>query len=396
MEKQVVLRFVAMSDVHVGEVNDTEANRFREAMEASYQYASKQEYKTLDALLLAGDMTKSGYENEVEAFKEVHDECLREETKSLLIMGNHEYFVESGDHVWQRWERIMQQDKNTHEVVNGYHFIGISLTAYSGYTDQIEWVEQELQKAATEAPGKPIFVQMHYHAANTVYGSDFWGAEDLNGVFEKYPQIIHFSGHSHYPINDPRSIWQEKYTALGCGTLAYFELEPGMVYGSIPPNAEVAFQFYIVEVLEDDTVVVKAYDGITQSFFDMEYRLKPPFLPENFVYTKERATGSEKPKFAPDGEIKIETIGETSVSLTIPQAKGSERVHSYRFDFYTEDELKMSASIWSEFYFVDMPQTLTQEFTNLTPKTHYKVTVTAINSWGKESDKPLIAEFITE
>jgi hypothetical protein len=42
MQKQVVLRFVAMSDVHVGEVNDTEANRFRQAMETSYKYAYEQ------------------------------------------------------------------------------------------------------------------------------------------------------------------------------------------------------------------------------------------------------------------------------------------------------------------------------------------------------------------
>jgi hypothetical protein len=290
----------------------------------------------------------------------------------------------------------MKQPKNTHEVIKGYHFIGISLTAYSGYTDQIEWVEQELQKAAADAPEKPIFVQMHYHAANTVYGSDLWGASDLNEIFEKYPQIIHFSGHSHYPINDPRSIWQEKYTALGCGTLSYFELEPGMIYGSIPPKAEDAFQFYIVEILEDDTVVVKAYDGITQNFFDLEHKIEPPFVPENFVYTKERANRSKKPAFGPDAEIKIHTIGDTAVSLTIPQAMGGEPVHSYRFDFYAEDELKMSASIWSEFYFVDMPKTLTQEFTNLTPKTPYKVRVTAMNSWGKESDEPLTTEFITK
>ena len=396
MQKEVVLRFVAMSDVHVGEPYDEEAMRFGEAMEASYAYAMSQEYKTLDALLLAGDMTKSGYENEVIAFKEVLDRNIRKETRPLLIMGNHEYFVESGAHVGKRWERIMKQTMNTHEVINGYHFIGISLTSYSGYTDQIEWVDRELQKAVAEDPEKPVFVQQHYHITNTVYGSDLWGTSDLTEVFDKYPQIIHFSGHSHYPINDPRSIWQENYTALGCGTLSYFELEPGMVYGSIPPKASDAFQFYIVEVHEDHSVTVKAYDGITKQFFGFEHHIEPPFVPEAFVYTKERAKKADKPYFAEGAEVQIEHITDTSVTLTIPQAIDKECIHSYRFDFYKDDKVEMSASIWSEFYFVDTPKTLTQEFLGLTPKTQYKLTVTAINSWGKECAEPLKAEFITE
>ena len=396
MSKEVVLRFVVMSDVHTGHVEDVEVVRFNKAMDVCYTYAAAQEYKPLDALLVAGDMTKCGYEHEMIAFKEILDKNIKDGTRALLVMGNHEYFKETGKQVSDRWQRIMEQSMNTHEVINGYHFIGISLTTYMGYTDQREWVECELKKAVEADPEKPVFVQQHYHVSNTVYGSDLWGTSCLNDIFEKFPQVIHFSGHSHYPINDPRSIWQGSFTALGCGTLSYFELEPGMVYGSIPPKATEAFQFYIVEVHEDHSVTIKAYDGISGQFFDFEYCIEPPFSPEAFVYTNARAEKADKPFFAEGAAASIEAITKESVTIAVPQALDNECIHSYRFDFYKGDKLETSATIWSEFYFVNMPKVVTQEFTGLEPNTDYRVNITAIDSWGKESAVPLKVEFTTE
>lgn len=394
-DKKVVLRFVAMSDVHTGQTTDVESVRFGRAVNAAYDYAASQEYPALDAILVAGDMTNHGYESEMIAFKEDVDTFVRDTTRPLLVMGNHEYFVETGKAVSDRWERIMKQNMNTHEVINGYHFIGVSLTTYMGYTDQVEWLEAELQKAAEDAPEKPIFVQQHYHVTGTVYGSDLWGTPCLLNVLEKYPQVIDFSGHSHYPMNDPRSIWQGSFTALGCGTLSYFELEPGMIYGSIPPKATNAFQFYIVEVHEDHSVTIKLYDGISEQFFDIEYHIAPPFVPATFSYTNARAEKADKPSFAEGANIVVESVTDGKVTLTIPQAIDGECIHSYRFDFYKEGSIATTASIWSEFYFVDMPKTLTQEFTELTPATEYTVTVTAIDSWGKECETPLRVEFTT-
>ena len=83
------------------------------------------------------------------------------------------------------------------------------------------------------------------------------------------------------------------------------------------------------------------------------------------------------------------------MKLTIPQATDGECMHSYRFDFYRNGVKDMTASIWSEFYFLDTPKTLTQEFTGLLEGSHYVVKVTAIDSWGKECEVPLSAGFTT-
>ena len=395
VKKEVVLRFAVMSDVHVGSVNDTDYKRFGKALETAYAYAAGKEYNKLDAVLVAGDMTNNGYESEMQAFKKGVDEFVKDGTKALLITGNHEFFHEEGQPVIERWERIMNQKINTHEVINGYHFIGVSLEGYSDYTSGVEWLKAELKKAAEDDPEKPIFVQQHYHISNTVYGSDLWGVSEFTSILNQYPQVIDFSGHSHYPMNDPRSIWQGAFTALGCGTLAYFELEPGMVYGSIPPNASNAAQYYIVEVNSDNSVNIKLYDLITESFFDIEYDIENPADKSTFKYTNDRANDADEPVFADGAEITVEKVSTESVTLTIPQATDGEMIHSYRFEFYIDDKLDTTASIWSEFYFKDMPKTLTREFDGLTEGTEYTVKVTAIDSWGKESKEKLSATFKT-
>ena len=40
-----------------------------------------------------------------------------------------------------------------------------------------------------------------------------------------YSNIINFSGHSHFPIIDERSIWQKEFTAIQTGSTSYVELE---------------------------------------------------------------------------------------------------------------------------------------------------------------------------
>ena len=168
-----------------------------------------------------------------------------------------------------------------------------------------------------------------------------------------------------------------------------------MIYGSIPPNSSTACQYYIVEVHRDNSVNIKGYDVITEQFFDFEYNIEKPADKDSFIYTDARAEAADKPVFAEDAKVTVESVDKNKVKLTIPQATDGECIHSYRFDFYIDGELVSSDSIWSEFYFLDTPKTLTQEFKGLLEGSDYEVKVTAIDSWGKESEKPITAEFST-
>ena len=76
---------------------------------------------------------------------------------------------------------------------------------------------------------------------DTVYGSllgeadgiwksflpGYWATRELPEILSKYPQVVAFGGHLHFPLNDPRSIWQGDFTALGCASVRYMALEAG-------------------------------------------------------------------------------------------------------------------------------------------------------------------------
>lgn len=291
-----VLRFAVCSDVHFGNDNELEAKgeeageeyeeylqkvdvpgqRLAAAIQMAYSYSESYDgYKGLDAFAVAGDFTNKGAPEQYEAFNKTCSENLRADTQRIVCAGNHEYIMyEDSDRT--EGARVFEKyigSLNNHYVINGYHFISVS------YDDKVEtylksgvWLKKELDKAVADTGDKPIFVFQHPAPFLTVYGSVKWGDPTISAILSSYPQVVDFSGHSHYPINDPRSIWQGTFTALGCGTLAYFETELDTIAGNFPGDVEQAAQFYFVEADKDGNLRIKAYDLITNQFL-VEYYL---------------------------------------------------------------------------------------------------------------------------
>ena len=92
-----------------------------------------------------------------------------------------------------------------------------------------KWFEKKIKIALEDNDTKPIFVTTHFPPYNTVYGSLEWGNKILAECFKKYPQIINFSGHSHYSLIDERSIYHKDCTAIQTQSLSYIELEYGKI-----------------------------------------------------------------------------------------------------------------------------------------------------------------------
>ncbi|MBR5758422.1 MAG: metallophosphoesterase, partial [Thermoguttaceae bacterium] len=103
---EVVLRFSALSDVHFKKNRDCkEADRFQRSMKFMYDYSSQQPYKNFDAMLVAGDKSDHGWDEELLFFKEVMDEGIKEGTTTILCMGNHEFIAGNK----KRWEEIFER-----------------------------------------------------------------------------------------------------------------------------------------------------------------------------------------------------------------------------------------------------------------------------------------------
>ena len=145
-------------------------------------------------------------------------------------------------------------DADFHKVINVFHFIGLSDSDTDGihYTQkQIHWLKEQLDAAVAEDHNKPIFVTHYEHNYNTVYGSEPYaggGVSYFKATLQKYPQVVDFYGHSHYPLNDPRSIWQSGFTAIGTGVLAYTEMTVKDIRIFDPADYYETSTFWIVEV----------------------------------------------------------------------------------------------------------------------------------------------------
>lgn len=403
--KAPVMRFAVASDVHYKEYDSIERQRFADLFKDSYAYCESQSYKSLDAVVIVGDFTDSGSSKQYAAFNETWQSNIKDETQMIVVMGNHEW----GSSSYADFEKKMSMEPNSDNVVKGFHLIGLSPLGGGDYTGSYDWLDEHFTAAVNEDPEKPIFTFQHHHIRDTVYVSEEWYTDQLDDIYRKYPQNINFSGHSHGPVNDPRSLWQGKYTALGTGTLSYFEFLSGMTYGTIPSDAGEAAQFYIVEVFADNSVKILPYNLLTHDFFDdpsdysdakMEWIIDRPSDASSFRYNQAaRKKAADKPLF-PDNTPApvISDIGVKTATISFTQATDGECVYSYEIAVYKKGSSAAfrTYNIFSGYYIEPRPQTLSYTMGGLNDLTEYEVRVTAVDCFGKRGENFISAAFTTK
>ncbi len=397
-EFKTAFRFLVTSDNHVSSVNDASAKRLEQLFKSSYAYAATQEYDKIDAFVAVGDITNYGQAYEYTAWKSIVEANIKEETRVITVMGNHEYYGNLNDLQWgvNGYTQNMDPELNKHVVVNGYHFIGVSTYGEGDYSEDISWLESALAEAAADDADKPIITFQHHHIKDTVYVSSEWYANEsaqLNAAYAKYSRVLNFSGHSHGPINNPTSCYQKDYTLFGTGTLAYFEMTTGMTYGTVPPKADQAAQFYIVEVSEDNRVRVMPYNLLTDDFFktadgskQLVYAIDDLKDKSTWKYTDAaRKAWNQAPTFEEGATVTLGNTAPNTAEITFPQAKDDECVYSYNI-VCTAGDQKKEFNYFSEFYFEPMPETLTFTLAGLTPETEYTLEVFPVDVYGVKGE----------
>ncbi len=395
------LRFIAVSDVHYKDEHCIEEERMEKALKIAYRLAEAHPtYKRLDAVVANGDFANSGTEKQMRKFKATLDNNLKPETVYALDMASHEYHGDGVESAYKRFTEIFERPVDNHAVINGFHFITMSSSHGCEYEqDKIDYARNELLKAREDDPKKPIFFFQHPHLTDTVSGSIYWADESFIPTLMDFPQVIDFSGHSHVPINDPRSIHQRHFTCLGTGSLSYFELDEfDKHYGTHPPKKDDCAQMLIVEADDCGRVRVYPYDILTDNFFPFVWEIDEPWNPQSFKYTDARYKTTDAPWFNEDDKLEITDISEAGFNVTFPQAQvKKEYVNDYKV---VVKEIKTNAivkqkKIWSDYYLFNMPETLSVNFDDLKPATEYKVEVIAGSFWDTYS-APITADIKTK
>ncbi len=410
--QEIVLRFAALSDVHYDiSHNDRSAERVRfgKALRFMNEYCASQPYDKFDALVVAGDFSNHGLIEEIGAFKKTMDDNLAPSTRRILAMGNHEYYGGNRD----LWEKTFETKANRLQELNGYRFITVSpekgTCNENDYVYLREWLDEKIQEALAADPTKPIFVVQHYHVFETVYGSaskpgDFHaGVKDFSDILERYPQVVHISGHSHIPSYDPRSVWQGKFTAIGTGSLSYFALSLYERGDNFRLGNNVAFReagaFLIFDVYKDNTIRIRLYDVVSDSFLDREYLLVDPVNVDKYVYTNKRFDVAKPPIWKENASAEIVEVAPGGATIRFSQAKDEFCVVSYRIAAEKENEGKwepcQTLNVWSDYFMKTPVEKIDYDVLNLEPNTKYRFNVYGVGAFQKETSEPLKIEFQT-
>ena len=384
-----VIRFVACSDSHLKTAAGVGSHRLEKTAKLAYAIAkADSEYNNLDAFLINGDITNDGNIDQFAGFKVVADKYIKSETELLPIIANNHDFRNMKKKTVAYFSQLMGKKTDYHKVVNGYHFIGISTSDVEGvnYTEeQRVWLKAQLDQAVKDDPNKPIFVSQHEHVLNTVYGSsdfDGWGIDYFSDILEQYPQVVDFSGHSHYPLNDPRSVWQGNFTAIGTGALAYMELTVEDQRKVHPTGNSLEAQFWIVELDKDSNI-----DLIEQKVL-CEYILANPANPANREYTPEKqAARSTAPVFSEEAKLEVTKLAKSvTVRFDAAQSTSSEPVFLYKVKVMNSDgEVVKSDWVLPKYYSATVEKIEHLKLGRF-DKGEYTVSVTAETAWGIQSE----------
>lgn len=388
-----VMRFVATSDTHIEKLGDTGCQRASAMLKTAYAISDADEdYKNLDAVVFSGDITDNGHLDSFFAFAAVTDNEIREGTERLAVVAKaHDSYSFSSNSL-KIFTGITGQESDFHRVIGGFHFIGISRSAtLKHYTEQqVKWLDENIAAAVKDDPAKPVFVFQHEHVRGTVYGSsktDGWGLDTFTDVLEKYPQVVHISGHSHFPANDPRAIWQGSFTAINDGGLAYYELAVDGRNGQFPEEKDRMSQALIIEVDADNRVLVKVLDvdaGKIMREFLIDNIAEENKTKYSFEARKETATA---PVFSDDAALTYEKDG-LKHYITVPQATVSEdnEVFIYRINVLNSKGKRVYKDwAFSDYFFADKADSITFDgFVTLGK--NYTVKVWAEDVWGNASE----------
>lgn len=376
----------------------------------------------IQALIFAGDLTDSGTEYAYNEINEIINSVYKEEEKPIynFIMGNHDYWlsymengkfsVKNGDKKEMQilFYNKLKEKPFSHKVINGYHFInwGSENGSMDDPNQNINWAETQIKLALEDSKTKPIIVTTHFSAENTVYGSQGYSAKTLRNLFNKYQNIIHFSGHSHYSLIDERSIWQNEFTSIQTQSISYIELEKGFKTGDIPRDEYgsmyIAAKNYmgLIMDLTDNCCQIQRISFEKGQLYGEPWIIDIPINKNNFRYTLEKRVKERNPPI-----FKFETVEDKKIvlekddkiksgyALKFKAAYHENFVQKYKIVLKNIKNNEIREMVYPSYFYL-MPEDRKKIMRFNFDKSElsegeYEIRIYAIESFGKESENYL-------
>lgn len=326
------IRFGVLSDVHVGN-DDTQwaSNHLRNALTAYKKQG-------VDAIVITGDLQnhykdpytvedcKMWIENLADVWFEVFPDGINDLTgepvEPILIYGNHDQLLVAEEY-WP--SRFGEYTDAYLKEVNGYYFVGAQYQREYAAAALLDYAEEN-------SNGYPFFYMQHCPMIDILYGEDLDATDFETGMTMRddlwnVSNAITFSGHTHLPATDERSIYQPsdaddaQFTAIQVPSLNYARLSD-LGY-DVPGDASASKQGLYV-VVEGSEVTVSRL-----SFADSDYPTGEKIGADwvfdaadstDKPYGYETRANAAKPAFSADAQINVLANSGNTVTFSFPAA----------------------------------------------------------------------------
>lgn len=375
--------------------------------------------KQPDVLLMGGDLTDGCRKDAFAYYRKLVEKYFAGKIPvSVACAGNHDYLSDRPCGGRNRDEALYRQfcealhqpaENPYHTVIGGYDFIAmsenISFNPPMHYSeDMLARLEGELKKAVARDSGKPVFAVTHFLPRNTVPGSyGPYGVQGLRDLFNRYPQVVSFSSHVHYPLEDERNLWHGEFTAVQTSSLSYacMDEHPFNACNGIIPFAREAVQCMYMEIFAD-RLEIHRYNVEDQREIkpDRLWRVPLPFNPASAPYTASRKAGRKAPEFLPGtrGYLRYDY---GYLYILFEEAKHEDFVQFYKLVLSDLDDagnavFKSEHLYVSNFYRLernrDRRQVIQLPGADLTPDGRMRAEIYPMESFGR-TGKPLVVDF---
>ncbi len=421
-ENNIVLSFAAVSDTHItGEDTDDSEPKFRRAI-TQIREKAKSHGRDIDAFLVVGDLIDRSWkepEMQMQAFKRIysslsqaplfyclgasHDLYWGSETEQEFIANFRKHLGEENFVFDVDGESIA--NGNRHAIIAGHHFIALEPNGRGPITypeETKKWLCDILE--STKNDEKYVFIITHPMITDTCYGSLLgpdWATEDITPILSKYPNVVVFGGHLHFPLQDERSIMQKDFTSVGCGSVRYMAIEDAayenMMGKTVMRDSYRVSNGHLCEVDKNGALRITRVDFAKDEEIKSPWVLPSPQKDRSHlsVYRPERANTASTPYFPKDFKANIsfeEKDGKKALLLTFSAAQDADMVHHYTVTLVRESGEEKEYRILADFYRHAKPCGMAAEVTLRTAElfedgSKLHANISAYNSWGKKSEK---------
>lgn len=225
-----IFTFPMISDVHITKTNAQSHRKFVHALQDLEEVAPN-----YDVIIMNGDSISDGHADSYEKLDELLAEHLQKE--SICAIGNHEFFQNDGNEASiSRYLNFANVEKVYFErIIKGIPFIFLGSESWGPIgaptkdsavlsDEQLDWLEKTLAKHATSSG--PIFVCLHQPIPYMMAGTDqidyqqlIIQRDELVEILSNYPQVIYFSGHSHWDLKIPNTFLRKPFVMANTGSV---------------------------------------------------------------------------------------------------------------------------------------------------------------------------------